>query len=84
MAFPDDWTGAAVSLANLGHVWVPETVDQVGLILDRAEPGSPASDGQEAAIAAWQARLDHDEAVLLDLPKAGYKDHNDALMGVRL
>ncbi len=82
---PDAWIGAAVSLSNMAHVWLPPQAGGVCFIADRdAVENVAAADSFEAAVAAHQARRDDPDFVRAVWPSPGFKDFSDeAMAGAR-
>lgn len=66
---------AAISLSNLGSLWLPETVSEVTLIADRDE----GEQAQAALARAIEAHARAGRRVRLWQNQAGGKDLNDAL-----
>lgn len=80
---PDAWIGAAVSLANMANVWLPEQAGGICFLADRdAADNLAAADSFEAAVAAHQARRDDPEFVRAVWPAAGFKDFSDMAVGL--
>ena len=75
MALPQARVLAAISLSNMGAIWLPETIAEVVLVADRDEGA-----GQKAALqAAIHAHQKAGRRVRLWLNQDGGKDVNDAL-----
>lgn len=78
---PGAWIGAAVSLANMANVWLPEQAGGVCFIADRdAADNESAAASFEAAVAAHQARRDDPDFVRAVWPSPGFKDFSEEAM----
>lgn len=81
----DEWIGAAVSLANMANVWVPDQAGGICFLADRdPAENTEALDSFEAAVAAQQARAGDGGFVRAVWPAPGFKDFSDQAVGKRL
>lgn len=76
MACPDYRAVCAVSLANIGSLWLPDAIAGVILLGQNDEADSPAAHSLTRAIAHFH---DMGKRVRLARPTAGTKDLNDVL-----
>ncbi len=69
---------AAVSLANMASLWLPDTIEGVIILAQNDPPGSPAAAALDRAVRHFQ---DMGKRVKIARPPPGLKDVNDVLRG---